>query len=51
MYNAEHGFCPVELDDGRTACGAVARGGCLLACKFIVTVIMQGEKGLDQTRQ
>jgi len=52
MYSAEHGFWSVELVDGRTGCGEVTMGGCLFACKFIVTrstVLTEGEKGLDQT--
>jgi len=36
MYSAENGFWPVELADGRTGCGKVTRGRCLVACKFII---------------
>ena len=41
VYSAVHGFWPVEelveLADGPTGCGEVARGGCLFDGKFSVT--------------
>lgn len=41
MYSAVHGFWPVEkraeLAEGPIGCGALARGGCLIAWNFSVT--------------
>jgi len=41
VYSAVHGFWPVEelaeLAGGPTACGEMARGGCLCAWNFSVT--------------
>lgn len=39
-----------QLADGPTGCGEVTTGGCLFACKFIVTrstALTEGEKRLD----
>ena len=51
VYRAVHGFWPaaelVELADGRTGCGEVARGGCLFAWNFGMTrstVLIEAER-------
>jgi len=54
-YIAVHGFWPVEmlveLTDGPTECGGVARGGCLFAWNFSVTrsAVFTEAKTLGQT--
>jgi hypothetical protein len=52
LYSAIHSFWPVEeleeLTDGPTGCGEVARGGCLFAWNFSVTI--SRSRGLGQTR-
>ena len=48
-----HGFWSVEeLAEGRTDCGEVARGGCLVTGEFSVktsTVLTEGQRRSDQT--